>query len=47
VGKEWGGVHNGHPGRLPLAMMAGVVDRLMNFADLFDAVMGGGYAVAA
>jgi len=33
--------------RLPAAMMAGVVDRLMSFADLFDAVMGGGYAMAA
>ena len=33
--------------RLPAAMMAGVVDRLMSFEDLFDAVMGDGYAMAA
>jgi hypothetical protein len=33
--------------RLPAAMMAGVVDRLMSFEDLFDAVMGEGYAMAA
>ena len=26
--------------RLPAAMMAGVVDRLMSFEDLFDAVIG-------
>jgi IS1 family transposase len=33
--------------RLPAAMAAGVVDRLMSFEDLFDAVMGEGYAMAA
>jgi IS1 family transposase len=33
--------------RLPAAMAAGVVDTLMNFEDLFDAVMGEGYAMAA
>jgi len=33
--------------RLPAAMAAGVVDTLMSFEDLFDAVMGGGYAMAA
>jgi hypothetical protein len=33
--------------RLPAAMAAGVVNRLMSFADLFDAVMGEGYAMAA
>ena len=33
--------------RLPAAMMTGVVDRLMSFEDLFDAVMGEGYAMAA
>jgi hypothetical protein len=33
--------------RLPAAMAAGVVDTLMSFEDLFDAVMGEGYAVAA
>jgi IS1 family transposase len=33
--------------RLPAAMAAGVMNRLMSFADLFDAVMGGGYAIAA
>jgi hypothetical protein len=27
-------------------MMAGVVDTLMRFEGLFDAVMGGGYAMA-
>jgi len=32
--------------RLPAAMMAGVVDRLWNFEDLFDAVADGGYAIA-
>jgi hypothetical protein len=33
--------------RLPAAKAAGVVNRLMSFADLFDAVMGDGYALAA
>jgi hypothetical protein len=33
--------------RLPAAMAAGVVDRLMSFEDLFDAVMGEAYAMAA
>jgi IS1 family transposase len=33
--------------RLPAAMAAGVVDRLMSFEDLFDAVMGGERAMAA
>jgi IS1 family transposase len=33
--------------RLPAAMMAGVTDRLMSFEELFDAVMGDGYAIAA
>jgi len=34
--------------RLPAAMAAGVVDRLMSFEDLFDAVMGAGsQAIAA
>jgi hypothetical protein len=33
--------------RLPAAMAAGVVDMLMSFEDLFDAVMGDGYALAA
>jgi hypothetical protein len=34
--------------RLPAAMAVGVTDRLMSFADLFDAVMGGGgQAIAA
>ena len=33
--------------RLPAAMLAGVVDRLMSFDDLFDAVMGTQYAIAA
>ena len=33
--------------QLPAAMAAGVVDRLMSFEDLFDAVMGEGYAMAA
>ena len=33
--------------RLPAAMAAGVVNRLMSFEDLFDAVMGDGYAMAA
>ncbi len=33
--------------RLPAAMLAGVVKTLWNFEDLFDAVMGGGYAIAA
>jgi IS1 family transposase len=33
--------------RLPAAMMAGVVDKLMSFEDLFDAVMGGTLARAA
>jgi hypothetical protein len=28
--------------RLPAAMAAGVIDRLMSFEDLFDAVMGQG-----
>ena len=32
---------------LPAAMAAGVVERLMSFEDLFDAVMGDGYAMAA
>jgi hypothetical protein len=30
-----------------LVACAGVVDRLMSFEDLFDAVMGEGYAMAA
>jgi hypothetical protein len=33
--------------RLPAAMTAGVTDRLMSFEQLFDAVTGGGYALAA
>jgi len=33
--------------QLPPAMMAGVVDRLISFDDLFDAVMGEWYAMAA
>ncbi len=33
--------------RLPAAMAAGVVDRLMSFEDLFDAVMGEWCAIAA
>ncbi len=31
----------------PAAMAVGVVDTLMSFEDLFDAVMGEGYAMAA
>jgi IS1 family transposase len=37
----------GERNRLPAAMAAGVVDTLMSFEDLFDAVMGEGYAMAA
>jgi len=33
--------------RLPAAMLAGVVDTLWSFENLFDAVMGGEYAIAA
>jgi hypothetical protein len=33
--------------RLPAAMLAGVVDSLWSFKNLFDAVMGEGYAMAA
>jgi hypothetical protein len=33
--------------RLPAAMMAGAVDSLWSFENLSDAVMGGGYAMAA
>jgi len=33
--------------RLPAAMAAGVVKTLWSFEDLFDAVMGDGYAIAA
>jgi hypothetical protein len=33
--------------RLPAAMMAGVVDSLWSFENLFDAVMGEGHAMAA
>jgi hypothetical protein len=33
--------------RLTAAMMAGVVDTLMSVGNLFDAVMGGGYSMAA
>jgi len=33
--------------RLPAAMTAGVVDTLMSFEDLFDAVMGEGYAIGS
>jgi hypothetical protein len=33
--------------RLPAGMAAVVTDRLRSFANLFDAVMHGGYAVAA
>ena len=33
--------------RLPAAMAAGVVDTLWSFEDLFDRVMGSGYAIAA
>lgn len=33
--------------RLPAAMAAGVTDTLWSFEDLFDRVMGGGYAIAA
>ena len=33
--------------RLPAAMAAGVVDTLWSFENLFDRVMGGGYAIAA
>ena len=33
--------------RLPAPMAAGVVETLMSFEDLFDAVMGEGYAMAA
>jgi hypothetical protein len=33
--------------RLPAAMAAGVVKTLMSFEDLFDVVMGEGYAMAA
>jgi hypothetical protein len=32
---------------LPAAMAAGVVNTLWSFEDLFDAVMAGGYAIAA
>ncbi|MGD0654668.1 MAG: hypothetical protein ABSA16_10015 [Thermoguttaceae bacterium] len=32
--------------RLPAAMMAGVVDSLWSFKELYDAVMSGGYAMA-
>lgn len=40
-------VENGRP-RLPAALAAGVVDRLMSVEGLFDAVMGGGgRAIAA
>jgi hypothetical protein len=31
--------------RLPAAMVASVVDTLMSFEDLFDAVMGEGYPI--
>jgi hypothetical protein len=33
--------------RVPAAMAAGVVDTLMSFEQLFDRVMGEGYAMAA
>ena len=33
--------------RLPAAMAAGVTRSLMSFEDLFDRVLGGGYAIAA
>lgn len=33
--------------RLPAAMATGVVKTLRTFEDLFDHVMGGGYAIAA
>jgi hypothetical protein len=33
--------------RLPAAMAAGVTGGPMSFEQLFDAVMGGGYATAA
>ena len=33
--------------RLPAAMAAGVVDPLWTFEDLYDAVIGEGYAMAA
>ena len=33
--------------RLPAAMLAGVVDTLMSFEDLFDAVMGSARTKAA
>ena len=33
--------------RLPAAMMAGVVNSLWDFEDLYDAVTSGGYAIAA
>jgi hypothetical protein len=33
--------------RLPAAMAAGVTGSLMGFEQLFDAVMGGGYAIAS
>lgn len=33
--------------RLPAAMAAGVIKNLWSFEDLFDAVMGEGYAIAA
>ena len=33
--------------RGPAAMAAGVVNTLWSFEDLFDAVMGAGYAIAA
>ena len=33
--------------RLPAAMAAGVTGRLWSFAELFDAVMAGSYAIAA
>jgi hypothetical protein len=32
---------------LPAAMLAGVVDTVWSFEDLFDAVMGSKYAIAA
>jgi hypothetical protein len=33
--------------RLPAAMAAGITGRLWSFEELFDAVMGTGYAIAA
>ena len=33
--------------RLPAAMMAGVVDRLMSFENLFDAITSSQHAMAA